>query len=350
MIPASIRPGIVQETADLEGGRRRFRRGFAWSFGVHVLALAALGLLSLLTVERIPPPPLTIRFFALPPPAPRLVPPRAEEPAKRPPRRAPAHPADMIALRLPPPEPPPEAPRVRPEPLPERLEPQALPIHVHDAAPAIAVHDAAPGVASAPALSPVGSPTRPRAGDHAEPEVAFLAPGQATPHDPGAHAGGGLPGEPGGDPIGGIRRGGAGPDAAAVPMVHEPAFAGAGLASFLGRKYGVHLLEASRLGSRTSEGSRYALVLPALSEAYRGVTVRGRLTTSAGDEVESLLVDKESIAIRYRDGTVHVLAPTDDGLVALYVSAAGAESRSKVDEAERALEALRRLGRAGGGR
>jgi hypothetical protein len=33
--------------------------------------------------------------------------------------------------------------------------------------------------------------------------------------------------------------------------------------------------------------------------------------------------------------------------VALYVSAAGAESRSKVDEAERALAALRRLGRPG---
>jgi hypothetical protein len=345
MMPASIRPGIVQETADLEGGRRRFRRGFAWSFGVHLVALAGLGLLSLMTVERMPPPPLTIRFLALPPPAPRLVPPR-EEPPPRPPRREPAHPADMTALRLPPPEPPP----VRPEALPERLEPQALPIHVNDAAPAIAVHDAAPSVASAPALSPIGSPTRPRAGDHAEPEVAFLVPGQARPHQEGTLAERGRPGEPAGDPNGGIRRGGASPDAAAVPMVHEQAFAGAGLASFLGRKYGVHLLEASRLGSRTSEGARYALVLPALSEAYRGVTVRGRLATAAGDEVESLLVDKESIAIRYRDGTVHVLAPTDDGLVALYVSAAGAESRSKVDEAERALAVLLRLGRAGGAR
>src|SRR5262249_55203260 len=116
----------------------------------------------------------------------------------------------------------------------------------------------------------------------------------------------------------------------------EQAFAGAGLASFLGRKYGVHLLEASRLGSRTSDGARYALALPALSEAYHSVTVRGRLAAPAGDEVESLQADKESIALRYRDGTVHVLAPTEDGLVALYVSAAGAESRSKVDEAERA--------------
>jgi hypothetical protein len=344
MIPASIRPGILQETADLEGDRRRVRRGFAWSFGVHVVALAGLGLLSLMTVERMPPPPLTIRFFALPPPAPRLVPPR-EEPPPRPPRREPAHPADMPPL-LPPPEPPP----VRPEPLPERVEPQALPIHVNDAAPAIAVHDAAPSVASPPSLSPIGSPTRPRPGDHAEPEVAFLVPGQARQHHEGTLAGRGLPGEQAGDPTGGIRRGGAGPDAAAAPMVHEQAFTGAGLASFLGRKYGVHLLEASRLGSRTSEGARYALALPALSEAYREVTVRGRLTTAAGDEVESLLVDKESIAIRYRDGTVHVLAPTDDGLVALYVSAAGAESRSKVDEAERALAVLLRLGRAGGAR
>ena len=348
MIPASIRPGIVHETADPEGSRRRFRRGFAWSFGVHATALAALGLLSLLTVERMPPPPLTIRFFALPPPAPRLVPPREEEPPQQPKHRAPEHPAEMNPLRLPPPEPPP----VRPEPLPERLEPQALPIHVDDAAPAIAVHDAAPTVASTPALAPVGSPARPRMGDHAEPEVAFLVPGQAHPHDAaGTLAGRGLPGDSAGDPAGGIRRGGSGgPDAGAAPMVREKAFDGAGLASFLGRKYGVHLLEASRLGSRTSEGARYALVLPALSEAYRAVTVRGRLAAAAGDEVESLQVDRESIAIRYRDGTVHVLAPTEDGLVALYVSAAGAETRSKVDEAERALAVLHRLGRAGGGR
>jgi hypothetical protein len=311
---------------DTEGARRRFRRGFAWSFGAHAAALAGLGLLSLMTVERMPPPPLTIRFFAMAPPAPRLVPPRGENPPQRPPRREPAHPANMQPLRLLPPA---------PEPMPNVLEPQALPIHVNDAAPAIAVHDAAPATAPSPTLSPVGTPTRPRMGDHAEPELAFLTPGQP------ANLAGRGPGELSGDPSGGIHR-----ETEAAPVAREQAFAAPGIASFLGKKYGVHLLEASRLGSRTSEGARYALVLPALSEAYRSVTLRGRFTAPAGDEVESLQVDRESIAIRYKDGTVHVLAPTEDGLVALYVSAAGAESRSKVDEADRALGALHRLGRA----
>jgi hypothetical protein len=334
---------VTLTSLDTEGARRRTRRAFAWSFGVHAVVLVGLGILSLLTVERMPPPPLTIRFFALPPPAPRLVPPREAEPPRQPPRPEPAHPAPMQALRLPSAEPPP----ARPEPLPERLEAQALPIHVNDAAPAIAVHDAPPVAAAPPSLAPLGTPTRPRMGNGADPEVAFLVPGQARPHDPAGTLAGRGPGELRGDPAGGLRKGDAAPGAGAAPVAREQVFAGAGIASFLGKKYGVHLLEASRLGSRTSDGARYALALPALSEAYHGTTLRGRLAAPAGDEVESLEVDRESIAIRYRDGTVHVLAPTDDGLVALYVSAAGAESRSKVDEAERALAALRRLGRPG---
>jgi len=110
------------------------------------------------------------------------------------------------------------------------------------------------------------------------------------------------------------------------------------------RKYGVTLMEASRLGARTSDGARYALVVPQLAEAYRSVGFRGRRAGPAGDPVESIQVDGESIAIRYRDGTVQVLAPTSDGLVALYVSAANSASLSKVDEADRALAALQRLG------
>jgi len=85
-------------------------------------------------------------------------------------------------------------------------------------------------------------------------------------------------------------------------------------------------------------------VVPQLAEAYRAVGFRGRRAGPAGDPVESIQVDGESIAIRYRDGTVQVLAPTSDGLVALYVSAANSASLSKVDEADRALAALQRLG------
>jgi hypothetical protein len=109
----------------------------------------------------------------------------------------------------------------------------------------------------------------------------------------------------------------------------------------------VTLTDASRLGSRTSDGSRYALLVPALSEAYRSMPFHGRRQGAAGDPVESVQVDAQAIAIRYRDGTVHVLVPTSDGLVALYVSAVSAGGRSKVQEAERALAALQRL-RGGG--
>jgi len=55
--------------------------------------------------------------------------------------------------------------------------------------------------------------------------------------------------------------------------------------------------------------------------------------------------DGESLIIRRRDGIIHVLTLTDDGLAALFVGR-GAGARplaSKVQEAESALDALSRL-------
>ena len=64
----------------------------------------------------------------------------------------------------------------------------------------------------------------------------------------------------------------------------------------------------------------------------------------AGEEIASARVEDDAIALRYGDGTVHVIVPTSDGLIALYVSVeAGTTGRSKVSEAERALRSLRRL-------
>jgi hypothetical protein len=330
--------------ADVARARSGVRRGVLVSMGVHGSLLAGLVLLALTQIESIPPPPLTVRFFALPPPAPRLVPLRDQEPAPKPPPlpKPRPEPAVVPPLQFEPAQPEPVRPR--PEPLPERLEPDPLPIKVADAAPEVRVRDSAPPVASAPAIAPIGAPAKPQIGTGEEPDLAFLKHGDRERGPGGTVAGHDQAAVPG-DPTAGIRRGGSGvPGGDGGTVGSEKAFTGTGLASFLGRKYGVTLMEASRLGARTSDGARYALVVPALTEAYRAIGFRGRRPGPAGDPVESVQADGESIAIRYRDGTVHVLAPTSDGLVALYVSAANASGLSKVDEADRALAALQRLG------
>jgi len=338
--------------ADAARARRRVRRGVALSMAAHGALLAGLAILALTQIETIPPPPLTVRFFALPPPPPRLAPLHEEKPAPQPPPPPPRprlEPAVVPPLPITPPEPP-EPPRPRPEPLPARLEPEPLPIRIADAAPEVRVRDAAPPVAAAPSIAPVAAPAKPVIGSGEEPELAFLKPGERQRGAGGTGAGRDQVALPGaGSTPGGIRRGGSGlSEGGDAAVGSEGAFTGTGLASFLGRKYGVTLMDASRLGTRTSDGARYALVVPALSEAYRAVAFRGRRPAPADDPVESIEVDRESIAIRYRDGTVHVLAPTSDGLVALYVSAAKASNLLKVDEADRALASLQRLGRGGG--
>jgi hypothetical protein len=332
--------------ADVARARAGVRRGVAVSMALHGTILAGLVVFALTQIEPVPAPPLSVRFFATAPPAPRLMPVQEKEALPKPPPPPPPkprpEPALVPPLRFEPAQPVPPPPR--PEPLPARLEPDPLPIRVADAAPEVRVHDSAPAVAAAPSIAPIGAPAKPQIGTGEEPEMAFLKHGDRE-HGPGGTLAGRDPASrPGSDPTAGIRRGGSGVPGGGAEVGSEGAFTGTGLASFLGRKYGVTLMEASRLGARTSDGARYALVVPQLAEAYRAVGFRGRRNGPAGDPVESIQVDGESIAIRYRDGTVQVLAPTSDGLVALYVSAANSASLSKGDEADRALAALQRLG------
>ena len=350
-------------SAILEGGGhggalppRRFGRILLASVGLHVIAGAWLMVVALLELGPVPPPPLLIQFIAAPPPPQHLVPLREAHDIPPPPEPAPKTPtvATIPPLKIEPGDPPqPRSPR--PEPL--QVEPDPLPIRIADAAPPLSIHDPAPAPAPATRLAPLGAHAAPQVGSGEEPDLVFLVPGPERARGPG----GGVAGHdvvsvpPAGDPTGSIRRGGSADPAAGIEgdgLASEGAFTGAGLASFLGRKYGVTLMEASRLGSRTSDGARYAMLVPALTEAYRAVPFRGRRRGGAGDPVESVQADAGAIAIRYRDGTVHVLAPTQDGLVALYVSSriAGAGGSSKVQEAERALLALRRFSgaRAGG--
>jgi hypothetical protein len=318
--------------------RRRVGRGLGLSLAAHVVLAAWIVVTILSQVGPVPPPPLTIQFFVQPPPAPELVPLREKTEAPKPLRPAPK-PAPLPPLVLA--TPALVEPARRPQPT-LRVEPDAVPIRVADAAPAVHVHDDAP-MPSAPTLAPIGAATTPQIGNGEEPALVLLTPG-----DKQRSTGGGLAGRdriavpPSGDPHGSNHRGGGGPGGDGA-VADEGAFTGAGLASFLGRRYGVTLTDASRLGSRTSDGAQYSLLVPALSEAMRSLRFRGRRVCPPGDPVESIQADAEAVAIRYRDGTVHVLAPTPDGLVALFVSAGAGAGRSKVQEAERALMALQRL-------
>jgi hypothetical protein len=335
---------------DVERGgmlaRRRVGRAAALSLALHIAGGSWLLILGLMDVGPVPPPPLTIRFFAAPPPPPRLVPMR-EAHTPPPPRVAPQPaPAAIppLAMAIPEPE--------RPAPPPVQVEPAPPPIRVADVAPSVTVHDAAPPAPAATKLAPLGAHTTPQIGTGEEPDLVLLRPGEDRARSAGGEVAGRdqVSADGPGDPLGGIRRGGGEPGGGpggAAPLGSEGAFTGTGLASYLGRKYGVTLMDASRLGSRTSDGSRYALLVPALSEAYRSMPFHGRRRGAEGDPVESVQVDAQAIAIRYRDGTVHVLVPTADGLVALYVSAGASNGRSKVQEAERALEALQRLQHGG---
>jgi hypothetical protein len=339
-----LETALVDSTfADVARARAAVRRGVALSMAAHGTILAGLVLFALTQIEPVPAPPLTVRFFATPPAPPRLVPLHEKEALPKPPPPKPRpEPAVVPPLRFEPAQPVPPPPR--PEPLPARLEPDPLPIKIADAAPEVRVRDSAPAVAAAPSLAPIGAPAKPQAGTGEEPELAFLKHGDRARGPGGTLAGHDQASLPGADPTSGIRRGGGEVPGGGATIGVEGTFTGTGLASFLGRKYGVTLMEASRLGARTSDGARYALVVPQMAEAFHAVGFRGRRPGPAGDPVESIQVDGESIAIRYRDGTVHVLAPTSDGLVALYVAAANSAALSKVEEADRALAALQRLG------
>jgi len=345
---------FLLRSAILEGGpeggalsRRRFHRSLLFSLVLHLGLVSWLVTLMVTDIGPVPPPPLTIRFFASAPPAPPLVPLRDRQaPTPREALRPRTSPIPPLVAEAPEPA---AREHLRPEPI--RVEPDPLPIRVSDAAPEISIVDAAPlppGAGGAPRMAPLGAETSPQAGNGEEPELEFLVPGRARVRGTGGGIAGRdlLPAAPSGDPGGSIKGAGGGGGADGTAIASERAFAGTGLASYFSERYGVTLMEASRLGSRTSDGARYALLVPALSEAYRAVPFRGRRRGGAGEAVESVQVDADAIAIRYRDGTLHVLAPTSDGLVALFVSSrAGASSRSKVQEAERALGVLHRFAR-----
>jgi hypothetical protein len=336
------------------------RRGLGFTLTMSILTHVGIGgfliLLSLVSFDPIAAPPLTIRFLAASPPAPRVVPLR--EAPKPPPAPIPPRPA---SVRLPPVlVRPPDPPRIRPEPPPPKVDPPPA-LRVVDAAPAvprIAVRDQAPP-RPGPELGRVAANSVGAAGHAAEePELVLLTPGKARPRGPGgglAGTGDGLPGVPSYESDGAGRaasHGGRAPGPGG-DLRSEASFEATGLASFLGHRYGVALIEASRLGQRTSDGSRYSLLVPMLSEAYHHVPFRGPWRAAGQDEagVASAQVDADAIAIHYRDGSLHVVVPTRDGLVALYVSAAaraGSGASTKVEEAERALRALRRLAQVKG--
>jgi hypothetical protein len=363
MVPL-VRGVPTFESAVLEGGanggalpRRRIGTTLLVSTGAHLCLVLGLLVLSLLTVGTIPDPPIVIRFLAAAPPPPRLVPPREARIVPEPPPPVPkkAPPASIPALVVPPA--PQEPPPRRPDPPPLKVEPDLPPIQVARNEPRLQVRDVVPDAPRdvVPRIESVDAAPALPAGTGPEPELEYLVPGKSRPRGPGgglAGRGDGLPPVPGGDPAYGVRPGGgrgAGGFPGGASLSAESSFTTPGLASFLGHKYGVVLVEAKHLGQRTNDGPRYSMLLPMLSEAYRTLPFRGRRRAPSGDVVESVQADRDAIAIRYKDGTLHVLVPTADGLVALYVSAArrGASGRSKVEEAERALSALQRIGLAG---
>lgn len=336
---------VVGSGADAALPRRRLGRLFIVSLALHFIAGGALTVISILSIDQVPPPPIVITFFTTVPPPPPLAPLREESPPPPPPE------PEETAAPLPPIEVmrPIERERRRPDPMPE-VEPDT-PIEIAEIDPEVRFHDVPPAPRhGTPELEKVGADEPLLGGTGAAPELAFLVPGRERRGTGGdlAGEGDGLPPMPGGDPSGSIRRHGDGEPIGGsngALLGNEGAFTATGLARFLSRKYGVTLMAASRLGRRTHEGMRYAFLIPMLSDTYRTITYRGMRRGAANDPVASIQVDDDAIAIRYRDGTVHVIAPTDDGLVALYVSTDPDDpiDRSKVEEAERALRALQRF-------
>lgn len=116
--------------------------------------------------------------------------------------------------------------------------------------------------------------------------------------------------------------------------------------SALSSRYGLPLVSVNDLGQRSTDAARWNMLIPQISDLLRKVLARP-LARGAQGTIASVQSDGGSLVIRYTDGIVHVLVPTDDGLAALFV-ARGSGARavvSKVQEAESALEALARLGR-----
>ena len=334
--------------------RRALRGTLALSIVVHAGAGIVLIVVSLLTIDPIPAPPIVLRFVAGPPPAPRLATPRDSRPAPRP--EPPPAPVQMRASRVPPLRlPPARSARVKPVLPVVQVEAVDLPRRSADpmARPLAARQAVTPRRTTPAAIDRIEAASSAPGGSRMTPELVFRTPESNRRVGPGdgiVGNGDGYPRGVGADPSVALRAAGGSRGPGSVESLRdESAFAGSGVASSLAGRYGVSLVEASRLGQRTEEGARYSMLVPMLSEAYRNVRLRGDWSGREGP-LASARVDGDAIALRYRDGTVHVIAATPDGLIALYVSAGGGDSaeRSKVREAERALGALRQLIEAGG--
>ncbi len=268
------------------------------------------------------------------PPSPTPRPAVADNLPPGPGSETPAAPAEVVAApkdTFEPPAPGPDAARR------DGVHGAALTPGIVDTFPSVAVGRAGDGAGLGPPAPFAARPGVPRsttgapAGSPALPEGSVLPMGTSSVD----RVRGGRPtaGAPSGDP--GSGDGAEGPDGQA--------------AALLGRRYNIDLVDASRLGLSTHDGWRYNLLVPMLSELYHRVEGAGRPALPGGplgDDVLSIRVDPDAVIIGYRDGTRHVIAPTQDGLVALYVTR-GAAGRGKVEEAQRALGALRRLAHDG---
>lgn len=118
-----------------------------------------------------------------------------------------------------------------------------------------------------------------------------------------------------------------------------------GVRTRLAGKYGLPLVSVNDLGQRSTDAARWNMLLPQISDLLRDVLAQG--SRAGSGNVASVERDGSNLIIRYRDGIVHVLVPTDDGLAALFVARGGGARPvvSKIQEAECALGALSRLSR-----
>lgn len=109
----------------------------------------------------------------------------------------------------------------------------------------------------------------------------------------------------------------------------------------LSRRYGLPLIAAERLGRRSTDGPRWNLLLPEISDLLRRALRRGK---PAGELPAGVVVqnDRPNLLIRYPDGVIHLLASTEDGLAAFFVANTSTKRdvSSRIDEAELARRTL----------
>lgn len=117
----------------------------------------------------------------------------------------------------------------------------------------------------------------------------------------------------------------------------------------LSQRYGLPLVAAGRLGRRSTDGPRWNLLLPEISDLLRQALRRGDSERQLPGNI-TLQTDRPNLLIRYPDGVIHVLASTEDGLAAFFVAntATKRDVSSRIDEAELARRTLRAYLRGSG--